>query len=59
MGLAVLNTSESGTTAWGNGRDLVIGRVNGWGDFNGQIGNVQFYRTILTDAQIRQNYNEL
>ena len=56
---AVVNTSEGGATAWGSGRDLLIGRVNGWADFNGQIGSVQIYKTILSDAQILQNYKAM
>jgi len=51
---------EAGATAWGNGRELVIGRgAIGWGDFNGQIGSVQIYKTILSDAQILQNYHAM
>jgi hypothetical protein len=54
----VINSSEGGSTGWGNGKELIIGRAaTGWGDFNGQIANVQIYKTILTDAQILQNYN--
>jgi len=51
-------SNEGGSTAWGSGRTLLIGRgANGWGDFNGQIGNVQFYNRVLTDEEIKQNYN--
>ena len=51
-------SNEGGSTAWGSGRTLLIGRgANGWGDFNGQIGNVQFYNRVLTDEEIEQNYN--
>ena len=40
-------TNEGGSTAWGSGRELIIGRgAAGWGDFNGQIGNVQFLSLI-------------
>jgi len=54
----VTNSSEGGSTGWGNGKELIIGRgAAGWGDFNGQIANVQIYKTILTDAEIQQNYN--
>ena len=54
----VTNSSEGGSTGWGNGRALIIGRgANGWGDFNGQIASVQIYKTILSDAEILQNYN--
>ena len=50
-------TNEGGSTAWGSGRELIIGRgAAGWGDFNGQIGNVQFYNRILSDSEILQNY---
>ncbi len=51
-------SNEGGSTAWGSGRTLLIGRgANGWGDFNGQIGNVQFYNRVLPDEEIKQNYN--
>ena len=51
-------TNEGGSTAWGNGRQLIIGRgAAGWGDFHGQIGNVQIYKRILSDSEIQQNYN--
>ena len=51
---------EAGATAWGSGRELVIGRgAIGWGDFSGQIGSVQIYKTILSDAQIVQNYKAM
>jgi len=51
-------TNEGGSTAWGNGRQLIIGRgAAGWGDFHGQIGNVQIYKRILSDSEILQNYN--
>ena len=49
--------NEGGSTAWGNGRQLMIGRgAVGWGDFHGQIGNVQIYKRILSDSEIQQNY---
>ena len=51
-------SNEGGSTAWGNGRQLIIGRgAAGWGDFHGQIGNVQIYKRILSDSEIQQNYN--
>jgi len=51
-------STETGATAWGNGRDLNIGRSSyyPWGEWSGQIANVQIYKTILTDAEIKQNF---
>ena len=52
-------STEAGAAAWGNGMDLSIGRSSyyPWGEWSGQIASVQIYKTILSDAQILQNYN--
>jgi hypothetical protein len=50
-------STETGA-AWGNGRNLNIGRSSyyPWGEWSGQIANVQIYKRILTDAEIKQNF---
>jgi len=51
-------SGEGGATAWGYGKELVIGKgATGWGYFNGQIANVQIYKRVLTYAEIQRNYN--
>mgnify|MGYP000932915737 CR=1 FL=1 len=53
----------SGTTSWsetvGAGNNLNIGRViNFIGAFNGQIDEVKFYSSALTDSEIQLDYNQ-
>jgi hypothetical protein len=50
--------NEGGSTAWGNGRTLIVGKgASGWGNINGQIGSVRVYNTVLTASQIKQDFN--
>lgn len=55
---SILANGANGGTS-GN-KDLIIGQgypAALWGDWQGAIGQVRWYGSKLTDAQIRQNYN--
>ncbi len=52
------NTNASATTFTGNG-DVLIGSYGGGNLLTGRISNASVYNRVLTDAEIRQNFNAL
>ena len=52
------NTNASTTSFIGNG-DILLGSYGGGNLLTGRISNASVYNRVLTDAEIRQNFNAL
>ena len=52
------NTNANATSFTGNG-DILLGSYGGGNLLTGRISNASVYNRVLTDAEIRQNFNAL